>query len=81
MKNKVLVTIAGREYTMTATEDDGYVQRVAAFVDEQVRLVSEETHAAAIDAAVMAAMNIADTYFKEQSATENLRGKLKSYSD
>ena len=81
MKNKVIVTIAGREYALTAAEDDGYVQRVAAFVDEQIHQVSQETHAAAIDAAVMAAMNIADTYFKEQAATENLRAKLKGYSD
>ena len=56
MKNKVIVTIAGREYALTAAEDDGYVQRVAAFVDEQIHQVSQETHAAAIDAAVMAAM-------------------------
>ena len=35
MKNKIAVTIAGREYTMVAVEDEGYVRRCAAHVDEQ----------------------------------------------
>ena len=37
MKNKIAVTIAGREYTMVAVEDEGYVRRCAAHVDEQLR--------------------------------------------
>ena len=36
MKNKVVVTIAGRDYTMVAVEDEAYVRRCAAQVDGQL---------------------------------------------
>ena len=74
MKNRVTVTIAGRDYTLIAAEEDGYVQKVAAYVDGQV---IEGAHASVTDAAILAAANIADTLFKEQEASENLRRQLK----
>ena len=37
MKNKVVVTIADREYTMVAVEDEAYVHKCAAHVDSQLR--------------------------------------------
>ena len=76
MKNKVVVTIAGRDYTMVAVEDEAYVRRCAAHVYAQLREVSNSRLSQA-DAAVLAAMNIADQYFKEQEAAENLRRQIK----
>lgn len=76
MKNKVVVTIAGRDYTMVAVEDEAYVRRCAAHVDGQLREVSSIRLSQA-DSAVLAAMNIADQYFKEQEAAENLRRQVK----
>ena len=35
MRNKVTVSIGGKEYTMVASEEDGYVRNVAAQVDRQ----------------------------------------------
>ena len=78
MKNKVVVTISGRDYTMVAVEDEAYVRRCAAHVDAQLREVSNSRLSQA-DAAVLVAMNIADQYFKEQAAYENLRRQLKEY--
>ena len=72
MKNKVAVTIAGREYTMVAVEDESYVQKCAALVDQQLKEISSARLSQA-DAAVLAAMNIADQLFREQEAAENLR--------
>lgn len=77
MKNRVTVTIAGRDYTLIAAEDDGYVQRVAAYVDGQVNEVIDGVHVSVTDGAVLAAANIADALFKEQEASENLRRQLK----
>lgn len=37
MKNKVVVTIAGQEYTMVAVEDEAYVRKCADYVDSQLR--------------------------------------------
>ena len=36
MKNKITVSIADQEYTLVATEDEGYMQKVAQHVDAKV---------------------------------------------
>ncbi|MEI3140481.1 cell division protein ZapA [Lawsonibacter sp. LCP25S3_F5] len=76
MKNKVVVTIADRDYTMVAVEDENYVRKCAAHVDQQLREIANSRISQA-DAAVLAAMNIADQYFREQDAAENLRRQIK----
>ena len=78
MKNKVVVTIADRDYTMVAVEDENYVRKCAAHVDQQLREIANSRISQA-DAAVLAAMNIADQYFREQDAAENLRRQIKDY--
>lgn len=79
MKNKITVSIAGQEYTMVAAEGEDYVRRVAAHVDSQMREVLSQGRLSQADGAVLAAMNIADQYFKEQKAAENLRLQIKEY--
>ena len=76
MKNKVVVTIAGRDYTMVAVEDEAYVRKCAAHVDGQLREIMSSRLSLA-DSAVLAAMNVADQYFKEQESCENLRRQIK----
>ena len=61
MKNKVVVN---------------YVRKCAAHVDQQLREIANSRISQA-DAAVLAAMNIADQYFREQDAAENLRRQIK----
>ena len=77
MKNKVTVSIAGQQFTLVGTEDESYVCRVAAHVDEQVRQVSDAGRMSVVDSAVLAAVNITDQYFKEQETCENLRRQIK----
>ena len=77
MKNKVTVSIAGHEYTMVAAEDAGYVRKVAAHVDAQIQEIGEQGRLSLSDVAVLAALNIADQYFKEQESCENLRRQVK----
>lgn len=79
MKNRVLVTIGGREYTFIATEEDGYVQKVASYVDGKMNDIMSESHVAVTDAAVLTAANIADEYYKSLETAENLRRQLKDY--
>lgn len=81
MKNRVTVTVAGRPYTLVATEDETYIQKVAAHVDAQVSQVTDGAKISIADGAVLAALNIADEYFKEVEAAENLRRQLKEYLD
>ena len=79
MKNRVTVTIAGQEYTLVATEEQGYVEKVAQHVDAQMKQVLEGARVSLVDGAVLTAVNIADEYFKEVEASENLRRQLKEY--
>ena len=77
MKNRIVVTIGGKDYTMVAAEDEGYVRRCAELVDQQLREVTRDSRLSQADAAVLAAMNVADLYLKEQTVSENLRRQVK----
>lgn len=77
MKNKIVVKIGGKDYTMVASEDEGYVRRCAELVDKQLTEVSGGGKLSRTDAAVLAAMNIADQLMKEREASENLRRQVK----
>ena len=81
MKNKITVSIAGQEYTMVAEEAESYVKRCAELVDAQVRGVMNGGHLGRSDAAVLAAMNVADKYCKERAVSDNLRAQLKQALD
>ena len=78
MQNKVTVTIADREYTLVATEDAAYMEKVAKYVDQKMREIMENG-ISGTDAAVLAALNMADDYFKGQEAGEALRWQIKGY--
>lgn len=77
MKNKVTVSIAGQDYTMVSADDENYVRKVAAHVDGQIREVLESGRLSIANGAVLAAMNIADQYYREVAASENLRRQVK----
>ena len=77
MRNKVDVTIGGKKYTMVAVENEEYVLKCAGLVDRQLSEVSAGGRLSQADAAVLAAMNIADQLMKEQETAENLRRQVK----
>lgn len=79
MSNRVTVTVDGRSYTLIAAEEDAYVQKVAAYVDSQVKNVIQGSKVSSVDGVTLAAINVADQYFKEMATSENLRRQLKEY--
>lgn len=81
MENRITVSICGTEYTLSAEESPSYMQKVAAMVDTKMDEIMTAAHISRMDAAVMAAMNIADDLLKQQENTENLRSQLKGYLD
>lgn len=82
MKRKVTVTVDGREYTLASSDSNPqYMEQVAEYVDSQINTIKTVVRVSAIDAATMSAMDIADSYFKERTASENLRGQLKAALD
>lgn len=81
MNYKVKIVIDGRSYNLSTDVDDGYIERVAAYVDQEIASVTKIMHASAVDAATMTSMNIADSFFREHMAAEKLRRELDSLKE
>ena len=81
MANRITMSICGDEYTLVADETAAYMQKVGATVDEKMHELMDTVHVSRSDAAVLAAVNLADELFKAQEGTENLRRQLKTYLD
>lgn len=77
MQNKVTVTIDDQEYTLVASEDAAYMKKVAAYVNGKVAELRQGGKVSSTDAAILAALNVADELFKNQEAAENLRSQIK----
>ncbi|MDP9323148.1 MAG: cell division protein ZapA [Acidobacteriota bacterium] len=61
----VTVEIHGQQYPIRSGLDPAYVAELAAYVDEKMRLASRESPAGdTLKLAVLAALNIADEYFR-----------------
>jgi cell division protein ZapA len=61
----VTVEIHGQQYPIRSGLDPKYVAELAAYVDEKMRLASRETSSGdTLKIAVLAALNIADEYFR-----------------
>ena len=81
MANRITVTICGEDYTLMAEESPSYMQKVAALVDAKMSEMMASGRVSRMDAAVLAAANMADEMLKQQSSTEKLRRQLKGYLD
>ena len=77
MQNRVAVTIADQRYTLLASESQEYMDRVAALVDGQIRETMGGGKLSLMEAAILTAMNLADSYLKEQEGANNLRRQIK----
>ena len=75
------MTISGTEYTLMSEESPSYMQKVAGVVDEKMTDIMAAGRVSRMDAAVLAATNLADELLKQQAAAENLRRQLKGYLD
>ena len=65
MKNLVRVEILGREYVLKSDEEEGRIEKIAAYVNQKIREVSGGPQTVStLNAAILAALNIADDYFK-----------------
>lgn len=81
MLNRVVVTIDGKDYTVVAEETEGYIRKAAALVSGNITEVKKQSRMGTLDCAVLAAMNIADMYYKALGASDGLRGQIHSYAE
>jgi cell division protein ZapA len=65
--NLVHVEIFGQTYAVRAGTEPGYVEQLAAYVDEKMRETSRSGAVDSVRIAVLAALNIADECFRARS--------------
>ena len=75
-KKRVTIRVAGKDYNMTSSDSEAYVRRVAAYVDRKIGELTLTTRLPAADAAVLAAITLADDAFKAQDENTRLRREL-----
>lgn len=67
MKKTTEVAIMGHKFMIKSDSDEEYVGRIASFVDQKINEVIQNTRSvASLNVAILAAMNIADEFFKFQ---------------
>lgn len=76
MPNRISVTIAGQQYTILAEESEEYTQQVAKRADHKIAEAKAVTDASMLNAAVLAALNLADEATKAERDVERTRGEL-----
>jgi cell division protein ZapA len=70
--NQVQVEIFGQTYSVKAGSDPEYVQKLAAFVDEEMKDVSRASGAVdSLRVAVLAALNLADECLRLRQEAES----------
>ena len=75
-KTRTTVRIAGREYTLTGTDPEEHMRRVAVYVDRKMEELTLSTRLPQPMIAVLTAMNIADDLIKAQDENTRLRKEL-----
>ncbi len=69
----ITVTIYGQEYPIRGDGDEEYIRKVAAYVDECMQQIEEQTSIKTpTRLAILAALNIADELFAVKSEKERL---------
>ena len=79
MRNRVTLHIAGERYVMLSDETENYMQEIAALVDSKISESKKIPGVSSMQAAVLAACEIADGYYKSVQAADNLRAQMKNY--
>ncbi len=81
MRRSFAVTIAGQRYVLKSDADEKYVQSLADFVDDKIREVQKASKQVAThQVAILAALQIADSLFREKRGRAELRRRVKESS-
>lgn len=80
MANRVRLTIAGTPYTLSTTDSEEYMQRLAQKLDEDITNLMEENAGLTVTrAAVFCALEYLDDYTKSVGSADNMRSQIKDY--
>ena len=71
------VEIFGEEYSVRGSDENGYLQELAALVDRKMREVAERVKGDTARIAILAALNLADELFQIQNRQEGERVEIR----
>ena len=78
-KIKTTVRIGGKEYTMTGSDSEEYIHRVAIYVDRKMSQIEEcNNNLSTTMLAVLTCLNIADELLKLREETGDMRQQLEN---
>ena len=75
-KNKTVVTVRGKEYTLVGTEPVEYMQRVATYVDRRMTEISLASYLSEDRLMTLTALNIADELLKSKAEVNAMRKEM-----
>ena len=77
MSSVVTVEIGGQRYPIRSALDERYVAELAAYVDQKIRAASDSAPTSdLLGLAVLAALNIADEFFREREQQSSSNGDV-----
>ncbi|MBI2998655.1 MAG: cell division protein ZapA [Deltaproteobacteria bacterium] len=81
MKKTVNVEIMGQTFTVSSDAEEGYVRKVAEYVDGKIREVLKTGRPVAKSSvAMLAALNIADEYYRLKESYDGIASRLSRLS-
>lgn len=75
-KQRTIVSVGGKEYTIVSEDPIEQVKRVGTYVDRKLQEIEQATRLPTNMAAVLTALNIADELLKAQDENTKLRREL-----
>jgi cell division protein ZapA len=81
MKKALDVEILGQKFTISSEAEESYMLKVAGYVDEKMQeLLRSSKPLAKSNIAMLAALNIADEYYRLKDAHETILNRLNQLS-
>lgn len=81
-KNKVVVRIAGNDYTLVGVESEEYIQKVGLYIDRKMNeILMRNSRLSTSFAAVLTALNVADDFFKSRESEITLRKENEKFRE
>lgn len=81
-KNKVVIRIAGKDYTLVGVESDEYIQKVGLYIDKKMNeILIRNNRLSTSLAAVLTAINVADDFFKTRENEVLIRNEKETMQE
>ena len=77
-KTNAEVVIDGKVYTLSGYENEEYLQKVAAYINNKIDDMDEYKHLPGNMKSTLIELNIADDYFKAKALVEKLEGDIEN---